>query len=197
MTFEKEMNLLTKKALRGDVFSIFRVLNFLWSYNHVPVAKYVAYALVYQIAMNVLVDVSRECQLCSGKCCREGRPLPLYDFDIEELEKNLGADVYKVIMKIDSEYVLPRPCPFQRDWRCGIHEFKPYACLSYPFATEDVQLERMKQYDGTGIPDIYVPSMCLAGIKVKKYVDEAILHLRLKLERTPTPTEIIQYLLNR
>ncbi|MEJ2778845.1 hypothetical protein [Stygiolobus sp. RP850M] len=41
-------------------------------------------------------------------------------------------------------YLLPRSCKFQKDWMRSINSFKPYACLSYPFAAEDEQIEVIK-----------------------------------------------------
>ncbi len=195
MISDREINIATKRALRGDLEAARKVLSFLWRYRGVPPAKYVAYALVYQIAMNSIVDVSEECRRCGGKCCREGAPLPLYDFDIEEMEKHLGREpLSRYLIRSDDHYLLPRPCPFQQGWACTIHRVKPYACLSYPFATEDEQLPRIKEYRGEGIPIPYTPPHCIAAQKVLNLVTRTIEELRRNLGRDPTPIELLEYL---
>lgn len=190
----EEVHRLTKKALAGDVEALRALLNILTG-SGVPVAVYAAYALVYQFAMNNLIDVSEECRRCGGRCCREGHPVPLYSFDIEELVRNLGPGVLAKLIRSGDTWLLPRPCPFQEGWRCTIHRFKPYACLSYPFATEDEQIEEMKRYRGSGIPKLRVPPGCPAGEKVKESVDAVAEGLRRRLGRDPTPQELLEELL--
>ncbi len=198
MISNREINIATKRALRGDLRAARRVLNFLWRYSGVPPAKYVAYALVYQIAMNNIIDVSEECRRCGGRCCREGAPLPLYDFDIEEMEKQLDKEsLSRYLIRSGNYYLLPRPCPFQQGWLCTIHSVKPYACLSYPFATEDEQLPRIREYGGEGIPIPYTPPHCLAAQKVLDIVAKAIEELRKSLGRDPTPIELLEHLVSQ
>ncbi len=197
MISSREINIATKRALRGDLKAARRVLSFLWRYRGVPSAKYVAYALVYQIAMNSIIDVSEECRRCGGKCCREGSPLPLYDFDIEEMERQLDREALsRYLIRGDDYYLLPRPCPFQQGWACTIHKVKPYACLSYPFATEDEQLAQIREYSGEGIPTPYTPPHCLAAQKVLDIVTKAIEKLQKGLGRDPTPIELLEYLVS-
>ncbi len=192
-----EINLLTKRGLRGDLEAAYVVIDFLWKFENVAIAKYVAYAFVYQIAMNVLVDTSNLCAQCGGVCCREGPPIPIYSFDIEDLRNALGRKVFDYIEKMDEIYVLRRPCPFQRGWKCAVHAYKPYACLSYPFMVEEIAIEGAEKYDGKGLPDIVTPPKCLAGVHVKNLVDGVAKKMVKELGREPTPRELLNELLAR
>ena len=191
---DRDVHIATKKALRGDLLAAKKVLNLLWSYREVPAVKYVAYALVYQITMNAIVDTSNDCRKCGGVCCKQGAPLPLYDFDLDEMRSHLGSEVYRHVLHVDGMYLLPRPCPFLRGWECSIHRFKPYACLSYPFATEDEQLPYIERYNGIGIPVPYTPSHCIAAHRVVSIVVNAVNRLRTAYGRDPTPIELLEYL---
>ncbi|QGA68310.1 YkgJ family cysteine cluster protein [Sulfolobus sp. E11-6] len=186
-----QINLMTKKGLRGDLNSFERLLEFLEKYEHSPVVKYGMYSLVFQIAMNKFIDVSKYCEECGGKCCQIGYPVPVYRFDYEELRDRLDMDDLKKFEKVDNNlFLLRRPCQFQKGWLCSIHKIKPYACLSYPFATEDDQKEVINSCDGKGIPDFKVPEYCLAGKQVKKIINQIINDLINKLGRIPTPREL-------
>lgn len=185
-----EINYMVKRALRGDLDYFEKVLEFLEKYENVPEVKFGAYSLVFQLAMNVFIDVSKECEECGGKCCKSGYPVPVYGFDYNELKNRLDKDSLKVLNKFNDLHLLPRPCPFQRGWMCGIHAFKPYACLSYPFATEDEQKDIINTYDNKGIPNFNVPEYCISGKKVKSIIESIIKDLKEKLGREPSPREL-------
>ncbi|RLG77881.1 MAG: YkgJ family cysteine cluster protein [Thermoprotei archaeon] len=193
---DEDVHRITKKGLAGDTGYLRAVLSFLWN-SGVPVAKYTAYALVYQYSMNILLDTAQDCSRCGGRCCREGHPVPLYPFDVDELRRNLGDDVEKKLIKVGNGYALPRPCPFQSGWRCSIHSFKPYACLCYPFATEDEQIDNMKRYNGEGLPVLSIPSDCPAAKRVYETVTSIARELKKKLLRDPAPTELLDELIRR
>ncbi|WP_338604484.1 YkgJ family cysteine cluster protein [Sulfolobus tengchongensis] len=196
MSFDtNRINLMVKKGLRGELDHFEKVLDFLERYSTVPQAKFGMYSLVFQIAMNVFIDVAKDCEECGGKCCKSGYPVPVYNFDYNELKKKLNRDDLKKLNKVDNNlHVLPRPCPFQKGWLCGIHGFKPYACLSFPFATEDEQETIINRYNGDGIPDFNVPDYCIAGIKVKNILGSIIEDLKNRLGRPPSPRELYQEL---
>lgn len=186
-----EINLLVKKGLRGELSSFEKVLDLLEKYDKVPEARFGMYSLIFQIAMNVFIDVSKYCEECGGKCCKSGYPVPVYRFDYKELRINLDGNSLKYLNKADENlYLLPRPCPFQKGWMCGIHKFKPYACLSFPFATEDEQRDVITSYNGNGIPEFKVPEYCIAGRKVKEILEDIIKELYTRLKRDPTPREL-------
>ncbi|BDC17945.1 YkgJ family cysteine cluster protein [Acidianus sp. HS-5] len=186
-----EVNILTKKALRSDVESLRKIVNFLAQYN-APIAKYAIYSIIYQFAMNNVIDLGKECETCGGKCCKEGYPVPVYGYDFKEMKKNM-KDLR--LEKKNGFYLLPRPCQFQKGWICTINSFKPYACLSYPFATEDEQEELLKSYDGKGVPNFKVPEFCIAGKKVKDFMDKVIEELKKEKGREPSPLEIVDKIL--
>ncbi|MFP3218297.1 MAG: YkgJ family cysteine cluster protein [Acidianus sp.] len=183
-----EVNILTKRALRADVESLRKIVNFLSQYN-VPIAKFAIYSIIYQFAMNNVIDLGKECETCGGKCCKAGYPVPVYDYDFKEMKKNI-KDLR--LEKKNGFYLLPRPCQFQKGWICTINSFKPYACLSYPFATEDEQEDLLKSYDGNGVPDFRVPEFCIAGKKVKEFMNKIMEDLRKEKGREPTPTELLE-----
>ncbi|WP_225905712.1 YkgJ family cysteine cluster protein [Stygiolobus caldivivus] len=168
-----------------------KTIQFLESYD-VPVAKFAIYSLIYQYAMNNIINLKEECEKCGGKCCKSGLPVPVYDFDYEEMTKHIRLKLEKK----NSIYLIPRPCKYQKGWTCSINSFKPYACLSYPFATEDEQIEVIKNYNGKGVPDFNVPDFCTAGKKVKALMDSLIKNLRKEKGREPKPEEVLIALLN-
>ena len=184
------INVLTKKALKGDVNSLKEIIKFLKGYN-APIAKFAIYSIIYQFTMNNIIDLVNECKTCGGKCCKVGLPVPVYHYDYEEMQRHLRIKLERK----NGFYLLPRPCKFQKDWMCSINSFKPYACLSYPFATEDEQIEVIKNYDGNGVPDFQVPEFCLAGAKVKKFLNSLIENLKREKRTEPDPEEIIDVLL--
>lgn len=187
----EDVNKLTKLALKGDEKSLYDLLSFLEQYN-VPVAKFGEYSIVFQLAMNKIIDTSRECEVCGGKCCKSGLSVPVYEFDYEEMSRNIHN---LRLEKSGNIYILPRPCPFLKGWACGIHKFKPYACLSYPFATEDEQIEVIKRYNGNGIPDFHIPEFCLAGKKVKDIISQLVQEFKKRNGgRDPSPRELYEEL---
>ena len=187
---EREVNIRTKKALRGDLNSAREVIEFLWRFRVVPQARYVAYALVYQYVLNTWSRAVELCRSCEGKCCRQGPPLPIYDFDIEELEKSY-PNALRYVEKVGSSYVLRRPCPLQEGWRCTVHRAKPYACLCYPFMVEEVAIPAIAKQLNESYPEIETPSDCPAGVEVKKVIDSLRKSLRDRLGREPEPLELL------
>ncbi len=196
MAMETNLHLLAKRALRCDYDAAFTLIDLLWRYRDVRGLGYIAYCYVYQIAMNCLIDLASLCRQCGGLCCRSGPYIPIYRFDVEELQR-VDPDVRSRLVVIGNELYLPRPCPYQRDWMCTVHKVKPYACLSYPFATEDEQIEYIRRYSsiGNSYPDIYAPKHCLAAMKVKEIVDGVARELEKRLGRIPTPRELLETLL--
>lgn len=185
-----KINLLTKKALRGDIKALEEVFNFLEKFD-LPLTKYTMYALLYQFVMNNILDLGKYCEECGGKCCKIGDPVPVYDFDYKELKLRLSEKDLKYLKKDNDIYLLPRPCPFQEGWYCKIHKFKPYACLSYPFAIEDELQLAIQNYKG-GVPNFVIPDFCIAGKKTKEFMDSIVDNLRKRLGRDPTPRELLK-----
>lgn len=186
------MNFLTKKALKGDLASAREVISLLWSYRAVPQAKYVAYALVYQIALNKWSRVAEICMQCGGRCCREGPPIPIYDFDIEELRAKYPHALELLSRVGNDNYVLPRPCPLQRGWRCSIHDAKPYACLSYPFMVEEFAVPAISRQLDKEVVEVEAVNRCPASLEVKNLVDGVRERLRRELGRDPKPMELLE-----
>ena len=185
-----KINLLTKRALKGDIKALKEVFTFLEKYN-LPLTKYTMYSLLYQFVMNNLLELGKYCEECGGKCCKIGDPIPVYDFDYKVLKARLSKTSLTHLKRDNDIYFLPRPCPFQEGWACKIHEFKPYACLSYPFAIED-ELNIVMQNYKDGVPDFVIPDFCLAGRKTKEFMDNIADNLRKKLGRDPTPRELLE-----
>ncbi|AAY81138.1 YkgJ family cysteine cluster protein [Sulfolobus acidocaldarius] len=188
----------TKKGLREDLEAFERILNALEKYETIPIVKFGLYSLVFQLAMNVFLDVSSYCERCGGKCCDYGFGIPVYEFDYKEIVNKLGG-AKGISDKRDSVNfrILERPCPYKRGWACGIHSFKPYACLSFPFSTEDEQKEVMDTYNGEGIPEFKLPEYCIAGKKVREIVKKIIDDLTKRLGRQPSPRELYEELKSR
>jgi hypothetical protein len=192
--FEKTIHILTKKALRGDIDSAKIVIEFL-SQTGLKQAKAVAYLIVYQIIMNNLIDLGEECRQCGGICCRFGEPIQLYDFDLDDL-RNAGIDIDRYITRRDGSVYLSRPCPFQDGWRCTIHSVKPYACLSYPFAVEDIQKDVIERYI-SGIPEPFIPSFCRAGWKTWNTIKMLIDNFRHTYNKDPSALELLDYAIQK
>ena len=185
-----QIHLLTKKALEGDIKALKEVFAFLEKYD-IPLTRYAMYSLLYQFVMNNILNLGKYCEECGGKCCKLGNPVPVYDFDYKELKKRLTKDELSKLKRENGVYLLSRPCPFQEGWACSIHKFKPYACLSYPFAIEDELQLVIQNYKG-GVPDFIVPDYCIAGKKVKEFMDNLVNELKRKLGRDPTPMELLE-----
>lgn len=191
----EEINLITKKALQGDLKSLNELFSFLEKYN-APIARYAMYAILYQVVMNNYLDLGKYCEECGGKCCKSGLPIPVYEFDYKELKVRLKQEELKNFRKVNGIYTLSRPCPFQKGWLCTIHTFKPYACMSYPFATEDEQKDVIDSYK-SGIPNFKVPDFCIAGKKVKEFMDGIVNDFKNKVGREPSPRELLEEVLKR
>lgn len=187
------IHILTKRALKGDLESLMKLFSFLENYN-IPIARYGMYSLLYQFVMNNVLDSGKYCEQCGGKCCKSGLPVPVYDFDLKELKLKLRKEEIKNISRINGIHVLSRPCVFQQGWLCTIHEIKPYACMSYPFATEDEQKSVIESYTD-GVPNFVVPDFCITGKKVKEFLDSIAKEMRKELGRNPSPREMLERIL--
>lgn len=184
---EEEINILSKAALKSDFSSLEKVLKLLEKYEKYPFVKFGMYSLLFQVAFNINPDTSKICEQCGGKCCKTGYPIPVFKFDYEEIKKYVG-DIS--LRKYNDIYLLSRPCQFQKGWMCTIHQFKPYACLCFPFATEDEQVEIINNYDGRGIPNFKIPEYCIAGKIVVETLAKIIAEFRQKYNRDPSPIEL-------
>ncbi|MEM1620110.1 MAG: YkgJ family cysteine cluster protein [Fervidicoccaceae archaeon] len=183
-----DLNRAAKLGLRGDPRELRRVLERLERYEFLPQIKFAAYALVAQFYMNTSPSTPSECEACGARCCLEGPPLPIYDFDLEELvEAGVDASIFS---EVEGLRVLPRPCPLLRGWACSVQPVKPYACLSYPLATEDEQAEAMASYDGEGLPRLIAPESCPAAARALRELEE----LSSSLGREPRPLELLEAL---
>ncbi|MEM2220907.1 MAG: YkgJ family cysteine cluster protein [Ignisphaera sp.] len=187
-----DIHYLTKRALKGDVEKARIVLRYLDRYR-VSVASISAYLIVFQFAMNLL-DISEECRFCGGRCCKERGYIPIYQFDIDDVTSMLGADAIRYFMKINSNYYLGRPCPFLKDWMCSINKVKPYACLSYPFASEEIQIGLFNRESNHPYPQPFIPHHCIAGYKAWKIISQAIDEFNAKNGRIPKPIELLEIL---
>lgn len=184
---EEEIHLLIKQALKSDFESLEKVLKFLEKFGDNQLAKFGEYSLIFQFVFNIHPETGKLCQVCGGKCCKSGHPIPVYEFDYKELRARIPNIS---LQKYDDIYLLPRPCQFQNDWACSIHSFKPYACLSFPFATEDEQMEVIKNYNGEGVPNFKVPEYCIAGKKILEELQSLIKEFRQLYGRDPNPLEL-------
>ena len=192
--FEKNIHILTKKALKGDIDSAKIVIEFL-SGTGLKQAEAVAYLIVYQIVMNNFIDLGEECRQCGGICCRFGEPIQLYDFDLDDL-RNAGIDIDRYVIRRGSSVYLPRPCPFQKGWRCTIHFVKPYACLSYPFAVEDIQKDVIERYV-SGVPEPFISGFCRAGQKAWSIIKMLIDDFRRIYNKDPSALELLDYAIQK
>lgn len=183
-----DLHKLAKQALRGDTNSLLYLLSML-KFLGVPALKVVAYLLVYQYIMNKDPEAGELCRTCGGRCCQYGPEVPLYPFDFEDLEAANPNWRAHVSCNDGSCYIM-RPCPFQRGWECTIHSFKPYACLSYPFASEDVQTKVLMQPPTRLPPEPVIPSFCLAAVRVWEKIKDRI--KRFEGEgRVPEPEDLL------
>jgi len=190
----QELTVKVKKVLRGDLSEARNVVETLERAG-LPTFRASAYLLVYQTAMNSLMDLSEECRKCGGKCCRLFKLIQLEDIDVKDLVENLDPQVLNILAKDDQgNYYIETPCPFQKGWLCSIHNFKPYACLSYPFLDEDLQFDVVMNYDGTDPPVPIIPSFCLAASKAWTYIREVIERYRRDGGKAPSPIELLELL---
>ncbi len=188
-----DIHYLTKKALKGDIEKAKIILRYLSKYK-VSTANISSYLIVFQIVMNLL-DISEECRLCGGKCCKEGGYIPIYQFDIDDLSSVLDSNALKqFVVEIDGSYYLSRPCPFLKDWMCSINAVKPYACLSYPFASEEVQISIFTRYSSYVYPQPVIPYYCRAGFKAWGIIVQVIDRFSNEKGRAPKPIELLEVL---
>ncbi len=114
---------------------------------------------MFQIFMNSLPDLCNNC----SKCCETLR-IELTIFDIYRISQRLSMQTNsfldKFCEKIDSNYVVLKKtngkCPFLKNKRCTIYEYRPAVCVLYPFMVT----EQLKQFD------IELPEYCKSGRKV-------------------------------
>lgn len=189
-----EIHKLTKEALRGDIEALEIVTTFLSSF-HITIFKAIAYLIVYQVIMNLDPDVVKECIICNGLCCKIGSEIPIYPFDLEDLRKVSQLDIGKVVKCSNDQCYLQRPCVFQVEWRCTVHKFKPYACLSYPFASEEVQKPILTNTIELP-PKPIIPDICLAAKRIWSKINNRINRFKEIHGRIPEPMELIKYSLN-
>lgn len=190
-SFQEKLHLFAKYALKGDEEAMRFVINILLSLG-LPQTNAVAYLFVYQSIMNTYIDLKEECRKCGGVCCRFGEPVELYNFDIEDL-KALSIDLSRYIFKSGDRLYLPRPCSLQNGWACGVHSAKPYACLSYPFAVEDLQKEIISSHINSKPPKPFIPHFCIAGQKVWSIIESAIREHESIYGKEPTPYDLLEH----
>lgn len=185
-----EIHRLTKEALKGNIEALKTILNFLTRFD-IGSFKVVAYLIVYQTIMNLDLELGNDCEKCGGACCKSGPEIPFYSFDLEDLKNVDSLGVSKAI-KCNSNYCyLLRPCVFQVEWRCLIHKYKPYACLSYPFASEEVQYLVIN--NPQNIPPLpVIPDVCIAAKKVWTKIYSKIEEFKEKHRRAPGPLEVLR-----
>ena len=94
--------------------------------------------LVFEIAERVWKRT--DCTACAN-CCREVSPT-LSVNDVERLAGHLGMNrsqfASKYLKQAESEEDNPwvireRPCPFLKDNRCAVYEYRPADCRDYPY----------------------------------------------------------------
>ncbi|MEM4789377.1 MAG: YkgJ family cysteine cluster protein [Ignisphaera sp.] len=187
---ELEIHMLTKEALKGDIEALKIIVEFLTRFN-IQSFKVVAYLIVYQTIMNLDPELGNDCEKCGGICCKSGSEIQLYSFDLKDLMNIGDRDIIKVIKCNSSHCYLSRPCVFQAEWKCSIHRYKPYACLSYPFASGDVQYSVIS--NSQRIPPLpVIPEICMAAKKVWAKIYSKIEEFKLKYKRTPEPLELFK-----
>jgi uncharacterized protein len=94
--------------------------------------------LVFEIAERVWKKT--DCTTC-GNCCREVVPT-LSESEVECLATHLGMNnsdfASKYLNRADRTEDHPwvmreRPCPFLKDNRCSVHDYRPANCRDYPY----------------------------------------------------------------
>ncbi|MEM1525521.1 MAG: YkgJ family cysteine cluster protein [Ignisphaera sp.] len=185
-----EIHRLTKEALKGSIEALKMVLNFLTRFE-IRSFKVIAYLIVYQTVMNLDLELGNDCEKCGGTCCKSGPEIPLYSFDLEELKNVDSLSISKAIKCSSGYCYLLRPCVFQVEWRCLIHRYKPYACLSYPFTSEEVQYSVIS--NPRNIPPLpIIPDTCIAAKKVWIKIYSKIEEFKEKHRRAPEPLEVLR-----
>jgi uncharacterized protein len=94
--------------------------------------------LVFEISERVWKRT--DCTAC-GNCCKEVSPA-LRENDVERLAGHLGMSSSEFASKYlkqaepseDDPWIMrERPCPFLKDNRCSVYEYRPAACREYPY----------------------------------------------------------------
>jgi Fe-S-cluster containining protein len=94
--------------------------------------------LVFEIAARVWKKT--DCAACAN-CCREVVPT-IGDSGVERLAAHLGMDssafASKYLDRAESTADHPwimreRPCPFLKDNRCAVYQYRPANCRDYPY----------------------------------------------------------------
>jgi len=100
---------------------------------------------------------------CCGKCCKKfgKKGLPLFDFEVERIQKlakerNIFLDIRSIEGFMDNKTgkenialygMFNEPCPFLRNNKCSIHEYRFLICRQFPlFSTECFKF-------GKGLPE--------------------------------------------
>ena len=112
-----------------------------------------------------------DCRDCSN-CCKEILPI-LSENDIEQCTKGLNISAAefkkKYLEKTDDgrNTFNKTPCPFLRESRCSIYEFRPSNCRSYPYIGQKGLLSRL-------ISVIHNCSVCPIVFNVYEYLKSEI-----------------------
>jgi len=94
--------------------------------------------LVFEIAERVWKRI--DCTTC-GNCCRVVAPT-LSEDDVQRLAGHLGILGPELVSKYlkptesgeDHHWIMDeRPCPFLKDNRCTVYEYRPANCRDYPY----------------------------------------------------------------
>jgi uncharacterized protein len=94
--------------------------------------------VVFEIAERVWKRT--DCTACAN-CCRVVAPT-LSENDVERLARHLGMNssefASKYLKQVESTDDNPwimreRPCPFLKDNRCAVYEYRPANCRDYPY----------------------------------------------------------------
>jgi uncharacterized protein len=94
--------------------------------------------LVFEITESVWKRI--DCTAC-GNCCREVSPT-LGQEDVDRLAGHLGISGPELVSKYlkptesgeDNPWVMrERTCPFLKDNRCTVYEYRPANCRDYPY----------------------------------------------------------------
>lgn len=94
------------------------------------------------------VSARIDCCTCAN-CCREKAPL-LNGDDVIKMAKGLNLSTAEMkrnyLVKNNEEEGFnfrQKPCPFLKDTRCSIYEFRPEYCLTYPTIGKNGVLKRL------------------------------------------------------
>lgn len=139
-----DINELRQKAEAG-VDENFKFRHFLK--RHPSIASEAVDNLVFTIADRVWKK--SDCAACAN-CCRELVPT-LSHAEVEQLAGHLGISqsefASKYLQPTEGTEDLPwaireRPCPFLKDNRCSVYEYRPANCRDYPYLDKPNFTER-------------------------------------------------------